>query len=211
VPRLLAAYRRGIFPWYDEGQPILWWSPAPRAVLFPADHHLARRLRRRLRQNPFCLSADLDFDGVIAACGATRADTGTWITSAMSAAYRQLHQQGFAHSVECWENDTLVGGVYGVLLGRVFFGESMFSTATDASKAALVLLMDVCRSLGVELVDCQIASAHLRSLGAVSISRPQFTALLQRWVDTPRLPGQWRRQRRWSSELVAGGSLAPPG
>jgi len=172
--RLIAAYERGIFPWYSPGQPVLWWSPDPREVLLPGEFHRSRRFARSLRTRGFEWQQDRDFAAVVAACAAPRARSpGTWITAEMSAAYCGLHQRGLAHSYEIWRENRLVGGVYGVRLGRVFFGESMFSRERDASKAALS------GALGIELIDCQLPSAHLRSLGSRAMPRWQFLRFLQ--------------------------------
>ena len=173
--RLMAAYRRGIFPWYSEGQPILWWAPDPRTVLLPDQVRISRSLRKTLKRQPFEVTVDRDFAGVIAGCAAPRPDAeGTWITGEMAQAYRRLHRLGRARSVECWQDGELVGGLYGVAIGRVFYGESMFSRATDASKVALVHL---CR-MNYDLIDCQIESDHLFRLGATTMSRDQFIARL---------------------------------
>jgi leucyl/phenylalanyl-tRNA---protein transferase len=178
--RLIAAYERGIFPWYSPGQPVLWWSPDPREVLLPRDFHRSRRLTRSLRSRGFEWQVDRDFAAVVAACAAPRARSpGTWITAEMSAAYCGLHQRGLAHSYEIWRDNRLVGGVYGVQLGRVFFGESMFSRERDASKAALAGLVARSAALGIELIDCQLPSAHLRSLGSHAMPRWQFLRYLQ--------------------------------
>lgn len=194
--RLLAAYRHGIFPWYNAGEPILWWCPDPRAVLYPAELHISRSLARNLRRGYFSFSLDQDFAGVIAACAATprRGQPGTWITAEMQAAYRELHALGHAHSLEVWQNEALAGGVYGVAVGRMFFGESMFSRARDASKAALVVLLRQLAQWGFPLLDCQIASPHLASLGSRLIPREAFLRTLAtycpqagpaRWVLDP--------------------------
>jgi leucyl/phenylalanyl-tRNA--protein transferase len=169
--RLLAAYRRGIFPWYEIGQPILWWSPDPRMVLFPEELHVSRSLRKTLRRGIFEVTFDQAFANVLDGCGAPRKEGhGTWLTDDMKRAYLCLHQQGHAHSVETWHDGKLVGGLYGVQLGRVFFGESMFSRASDASKVALAHL---CRG-NYELIDCQVESPHLRRLGARPMTRHAF-------------------------------------
>ncbi len=179
--RLLAAYERGIFPWYSDHQPILWWSPDPRMVLFPAELHVSRSLHRRLRSGFFETRVDTDFAATIRACAAPRrAGPGTWINPAMIDAYESLYAAGYCHSVETYAAGRLVGGVYGLALGGVFFGESMFSTVADASKVALVRLVEECRARGVELIDCQVASAHLASLGAREIPRRTFLADLAR-------------------------------
>jgi leucyl/phenylalanyl-tRNA--protein transferase len=183
--RLLCAYRNGIFPWFNDCQPILWWSPDPRAVLFPKDLKISRSLRKCIRHDDFELSIDRDFPGVIRACAAPRRDTReTWITSEMRAAYLRLHALDHAHSVECWADDKLVGGLYGVALGRVFFGESMFTVMPDASKVALVHL---CQQ-GFELIDCQLPSDHLARMGASSIPRQTFRSLLDRWCEGQESP-----------------------
>jgi leucyl/phenylalanyl-tRNA--protein transferase len=177
--RLMAAYARGIFPWYSPGQPVLWWSPDPREVLWPAEFHRSRSLMRALRARGISLHEDRDFSAVVSACAAPRSRSpGTWITPEMHAAYCQLHARGWAHSYEIWRGDALVGGLYGVRLGRVFFGESMFSHEPDASKAALAGLVARSGALGIELIDCQLPSAHLRSLGSRPIPRQEFLAVL---------------------------------
>ncbi len=178
--RLLAAYRRGIFPWYQAGQPILWWSPDPRCVLLPGALHLSRSLRKTLRRETFSISVDADFAGVITQC-ATAGKRGrgqTWITPEMHAAYLALHASGHAHAVECWQEGQLVGGLYGVVLGHVFFGESMFSRSRDASKAALAALVRLCPRHDIRLIDCQVANDHLASLGSELMPRDAFLARL---------------------------------
>ncbi len=199
-PRLLAAYRAGIFPWYQDDQPIMWWSPDPRAILFPAELHVSRSLRRTLRKNRFSVSIDYDFAGVVSGCADSRSESGTWITAEMASAYQALHSHGDAHSVEIWVDDNLVGGLYGVNIGRVFFGESMFSRADDASKTALVHLVAVCRDLGIQLIDCQLASGHLASLGSRQISRREFLDILQRFTQYP-TPVGWGHARRETAGL----------
>lgn len=173
--RLIKAYRQGIFPWFSEQDPILWWSPAPRMVLIPHQIRIRRSLRKVLRHGHFNITFDQAFEDVIHQCGALRQDReGTWITAPMKAAYCQLHQQGYAHSVECWQEGALVGGLYGIALGRVFFGESMFSQATDASKVALASLCYHLDQCGYQLIDCQVHSDHLERLGAQEIDRTLF-------------------------------------
>jgi leucyl/phenylalanyl-tRNA--protein transferase len=191
--RLLEAYRRGIFPWYAPGQPILWWSPDPRAVLWPGEFHVARSLARTMRNRGYELRVDTAFDAVVQRCGdrALRPE-GTWITPAMREAYGRLHELGYAHAVETWLDSRLVGGIYGVALGRVFFGESMFSESRDASKVAMARLVSELRERGIELLDCQIPSAHLASLGVRSVRRSEFVALLQQRVDVRSAPGGWQ-------------------
>jgi leucyl/phenylalanyl-tRNA--protein transferase len=177
--RLEAAYRRGIFPWYSPGQPVLWWSPDPREVLLPAEFHVSRSLARTLRRARFEYRCNSDFAGVIAACAEPRARSpGTWITPEMRAAYIALHARGLAHSAEIWRGGQLVGGVYGVRLGRAYFGESMFSRESDASKAALAGLVAQCLADGTELIDCQLPNPHLRSLGSRALPRSEFLARL---------------------------------
>jgi leucyl/phenylalanyl-tRNA--protein transferase len=182
--RLLLAYRSGIFPWYEAGQPILWWSPNPRAVLRPGDIHVSRSLRRALGANQFRITADTAFEPVLGGCAAPRRYTdATWITDEMTEAYTTLHRLGFAHSFEAWQNGRLVGGLYGVAIGRVFFGESMFARATDASKVAFVHAVRYLEARGFELIDCQVASAHLASLGARDVPRAMFLGALERLCD----------------------------
>ena len=185
APRLLEAYRRGIFPWYEAPQPVLWWSPDPRSVLFPDELHVSRSLRRTIRKNAFKLAVDRQFVRVMRACAVTRRrGAGTWIDEAMIAAYCDLHELGCAHSVEILDGGgTLVGGLYGVSLGRVFFGESMFSRVTDASKVALVALVDILRRGGFHMIDCQVENPHLNSLGARCIDRLDFERRLAQTVD----------------------------
>lgn len=177
--RLLVAYSRGIFPWYSPGQPVLWWSPDPRAVLFPGEFHLSRSLGKALRSGRYSPAIDRDFPAVVQHCAAPRARShGTWITSEMHAAYCELHRLGFAHSVEMYRESRLVGGLYGVRLGGVFFGESMFSLERDASKLALAHLVAISASNGIALIDCQLPSPHLQSLGSRSLPRARFQELL---------------------------------
>ena len=184
--RLLCAYRRGIFPWFSDGQPILWWSPNPRAVLRPDFLRMNRSLRRALRRKDFTITTDTVFDRVVQECAAPRkGQDGTWITAEMAAAYGRLHRAGHAHAVECWHGPGLAGGLYGVTIGKVFFGESMFSRVADASKVALAHLC----TLGFGLVDCQIPNPHLARLGAVEIERRRFLALLDELCEAD-LPHQ---------------------
>ncbi len=174
--RLLHAYRQGIFPWFGAGQPILWWAPDPRAVLLPAALRISRSLKKTLRREIFQVTFDQAFPRVIQACAKPRdRQNDTWITDPMIAAYCELHSRGFAHSVECWRDGALAGGLYGVAIGKVFFGESMFSGVTDASKVALAAL---CRS-GYELIDCQLPSDHLKRMGATELPRREFMHLLR--------------------------------
>ena len=191
--RLLAAYRRGIFPWYSPGQPVLWWSPDPRAVLFPDEFRCSRSLGKTLRNAGFSVSIDTDFGAVIDCCAAPRPHSlGTWITSDMRSAYIELHRLQFAYSIETRRGGELVGGLYGVRLGGVFFGESMFSRERDASKVALAHLVEVCRRNSLELIDCQLPSRHLESLGSRIVPRVQFQALLRKLI--PQEPQRLRAQ-----------------
>ena len=193
VTRLLNAYRHGIFPWYSAGQPLLWWSPDPRTVLFPTRFKVSRSLRKTLRKTAHQVTLDTAFDAVVAACAAPRgAESGTWITPAMAQAYCALHDAGYAHSVEVWQDGKLIGGLYGVALGRVFFGESMFSAVRDGSKIALAHLAGQLRDWEFAVIDCQLHTVHLQSLGAEEIPRPRFTALLRANCALPGRPGHWR-------------------
>lgn len=179
VERLVNAYRHGIFPWYAPGQPILWWCPAPRTVVYPENLHISRSMRKLIRQGRKIVTFDQDFPAVIKACAAPRRDAdGTWITTEMQDAYIALHQAGIAHSVEVWEQEQLVGGLYGVALGKVFFGESMFSKASNASKLGFITLVEQLQHWGVELIDCQMPTDHLFSLGAQSMPRDAFLQAL---------------------------------
>jgi len=190
--RLLLAYSLGIFPWYDK-PPILWFSPDPRMVIEPSQLHVARRLRRRLRQGHFALSLDTAFPRVIRACAGVRRDEGpgTWITPDMIEAYEALHELGYAHSSEAWQDGELVGGVYGVSLGAAFFAESMFHVATDASKAALTALVWQLAAWGFSLFDCQLPTPHLASLGARPWPRERFLAALESALRAPTRRGRW--------------------
>jgi len=193
--RLLEAYRHGIFPWYNPGQPILWWSPDPRAVLFPAKLKVARSLRKTLRRKDFDVTLDTAFREVMRQCALPRPGNpagGTWITPEMIEAYAVLHDRGLAHSVESWREGKLVGGLYGVAMGNAFFGESMFSRETDASKVAFVHLVRQLERWGYAFIDCQISSAHLFSLGAEEIRRHDFMTRLQQALKQPERSGRWR-------------------
>jgi leucyl/phenylalanyl-tRNA--protein transferase len=186
APRILAAYRRGIFPWYSPGQPILWWSPDPRAVVFPGELWVSRSLAKSLRNRSYRTTVDAAFARVIAQCASeSLRPEGTWISPEMSRAYACLHGLGLAHSIETWVGTELVGGLYGVALGRVFFGESMFARARDASKVALVALCRLMIERSGALIDCQMATSHLGSLGARLLRRRDFVALLEQHVDIP--------------------------
>ncbi|MFZ5509479.1 MAG: leucyl/phenylalanyl-tRNA--protein transferase [Pseudomonadota bacterium] len=190
--RLLAAYRRGIFPWYNTGEPILWWSPDPRMVLFPAEIRLSRSLRKTLAQGRFQVRLDTAFAQVVRACAEPRAgQNGTWITREMQEAYGRLHELGYAHSVESWQEERLVGGLYGVAIGRTFYGESMFTRVTDASKVALAHLCRYLERKGFAVIDCQMVTRHLASLGARPIARSRFVQGLVEWTQDGIPPGQW--------------------
>ena len=178
--RLLYAYSKGIFPWFDEGQPILWWSPDPRCVLQTGEFRTSRRMRREMRRSTASLRVNTSFAEVIRLCaGPRRSQQGTWITAQMIAAYELLHEQGWAHSIEVWDQDKLVGGMYGIAIDRMFFGESMFSETSNASKLGMLGLCEIMAESGVEMIDCQVVSAHLTTLGAVTISRREFAAHLE--------------------------------
>jgi len=180
VEWLLTAYRQGIFPWFSENEPILWWSPAPRTVLYPRRFYQSKSLQKLARQQRFEMTRNRDFEAVIAACAKDReGQAGTWINSQMIGAYIDMHQAGFAHSIECRHQGKLVGGLYGISLGKVFFGESMFSKAANASKLCLKYLVD---SGDYEMIDCQLPTEHLQSLGAIDISREEFESSLDRWT-----------------------------
>ena len=191
--RLLDAYRRGIFPWYEEPQPVLWWTPDPRSVLFPQGLHVSRSLRKTLRKDQFRLAVDQRFEQVMRRCAQLRGDgLGTWIGDDMLAAYCDLHHIGHAHSIEILNAaNELVGGLYGIALGRVFFGESMFSLEADASKVALVALVSIMNRGEFRLADCQVESEHLNSLGAINISRLDFEGHLAQTIDDAHDPGIW--------------------
>jgi leucyl/phenylalanyl-tRNA--protein transferase len=186
VKRLVEAYRRGIFPWFNEGDPILWWSPDPRTVLRPPRIHVSHSLRKRLRKHAFMVTIDHAFARVLDGCAAPRAgETGTWLSPAMRRAYKQLHAVGIAHSLEVWMDGELAGGIYGVGLGRMFFGESMFTQRTDASKIGMVSLAAQLDRWQFPLIDCQLETEHLLSLGAEAIPRRQFVAQIERLVGEP--------------------------
>lgn len=192
APRLIAAYRRGIFPWYSHGQPILWWCPDPRAVLFPEEFKTSRSLAKTIRNKGFETKFDSAFRDVIYACGSSQVRPGgTWLSPEMQTAYVSLHALGYAHCVETWHQGRLVGGLYGVAVGRVFFGESMFSVERDASKIALSRLCEELVRRGFHMIDCQMATAHLLSLGAQLIPRAQFIRQLAEHTNRDDQPGRW--------------------
>ena len=190
--RLLLAYASGIFPWFDEQQPILWWSPNPRAVIYPSELKIAKSLRSILKKGLFHVTYDTAFSQVVEACRAPRKNAqGTWITEQIQKSYNELHQQGYAHSIECWQENKLVGGLYGVTLGKLFFGESMFSFATNSSKVAFVYLVQHLASFGFPLIDCQVPNSHLESLGSTTIPRSEFKILLKHYASFPRDDAPW--------------------
>ena len=203
IARLLAAYRRGIFPWYNEDQPILWWSPDPRAVIRPDRFHMARSLARELRRGHWTWSLNRAFATVIDACGTNRGEHGTWITADMNAAFNVLHEAGYAHSVESWYDGKLAGGLYGVRLGKLFFAESMYSARTSGSKVALSGLVQLARQEGIEWIDCQLESAHLASLGMQLIPRQDFLADLPALVASGKALPDWSFEPREAAALAA--------
>ena len=191
--RLVDAYSHGIFPWFSQGDPILWWSPDPRMVLFPEELKVSRSLGKVVRRGVYETRFDTAFPEVMKACAAPRdGQGGTWIVPQMVRAYTRLHELGFAHSAESWHEGSLVGGLYGVALGKVFFGESMFTRAADASKVALVHLVERLKADGFRVIDCQQATAHLASLGAREIPRAEFAKMLQESIQYPPTGGHWR-------------------
>ena len=193
VARLVDAYARGIFPWYSAGDPVLWWSPDPRTVLFVEELHVSRSLRKRLRRRDYEVTADRAFGEVLRGCAAPRdGEDGTWLVPSMTDAYERLHAAGLAHSVEVWIDGALAGGLYGVAMGRVFFGESMFTRCTDGSKIAFVYLVAQLARWGVPLIDCQLRTDHLESLGARAIPRRDFARRVARLVQQTPIPVPWR-------------------
>jgi len=190
--RLLDAYRRGIFPWFGDEDPLLWWSPDPRMVLFVEELHISRSLRKTIRSDRFVVTADRAFSAVMTGCAEPRAEAeGTWITTEMRAAYARLAALGYAHSIEAWRDGQLVGGLYGVAIGRIFFGESMFARVPDASKVAFVTLVRHLQRWQFRMIDCQMPTAHLASLGAREIPRRDFLVEVNRAVVEPPVPAPW--------------------
>jgi len=191
--RLLLAYSMGIFPWYSEHEPLLWWSPDPRLVLFPDDFRVSKSLQKLIKKGVFKVTLDTAFDRVINECARIRRenDEGTWIVEDMIQAYCRLHDAGFAHSVETWQDDRLVGGLYGISLGRCFFGESMFARASNASKVAFVTLVEYLQNLHFDMIDCQVTTEHLLSFGAKEIPRSRFLEELKMFLRSPTLRGKW--------------------
>ena len=196
--RLLLAYSMGIFPWYSEGDPILWWSPDPRFILELDDLYISKRLARTIRQGIFDITCDTVFADVIQSCSKKRPgkEEGTWVVPEMVDAYCRLHELGFAHSIECWQEGKLVGGLYGIALGKVFFGESMFSQATNASKVALAYLVKLLRKWDFNLIDCQVKSEHLVRLGAQEITGREFRQRLQQYVTIDQKQSKWENVLR---------------
>jgi leucyl/phenylalanyl-tRNA--protein transferase len=191
--RLLLAYREGIFPWYSDGEPIIWWSPDPRFVLFPQELKVSKTTRQVINRRIFDITFDADFSGVIARCAAVkrRRQRGTWITDEMREAYTALHSLGYAHSVESWKEGRLVGGLYGVSLGKIFFGESMFTLESNASKAALVTLVRVLHSKGFKLIDSQVYTEHMERFGAREIPRSEYLKMLKECLRYETTQGSW--------------------
>ena len=191
--RLLTAYRHGVFPWYNQGEPILWWSPNPRLVLYPKSIIISKSLNKTFRKHIFKITYDQAFTHVITECAKKRKVCNeTWISPEIITAYTQLHRQGHAHSIEAWQDSTLVGGLYGISIGQVFFGESMFHTQTDSSKIAFISLVNWLYTWGYKLIDCQVHSEHLVSLGAENISRTKFIDLLNFFCEIPAFSPAWK-------------------
>ncbi|WP_250658282.1 leucyl/phenylalanyl-tRNA--protein transferase [Alkalimarinus coralli] len=196
--RIIKAYKKGIFPWFSDDQPILWWSPNPRCVIFPKKVHISRSLRKKLNKQSFTVTFDKDFPAVIQCCSDSRSEeAGTWITEDMLEAYIALHQRGVAHSVEVWQEGQLIGGLYGLSIGRCFFGESMFSYATDASKIAFVYLCKQLDSWGYSIIDCQVQNPHLLTLGAETIQRTEFQTILDNNVNAHPAQHKWAFDWEW--------------
>jgi leucyl/phenylalanyl-tRNA--protein transferase len=193
IPRLLKAYSSGIFPWYNEDEPILWWSPDPRLVLFPGELHVSRSLAKVIRKNIYEITVDMAFRDVITGCRTVHTETksGTWLVDEMLEAYISLHEHGYAHSVEAWRDGVLSGGLYGVALGKCFFGESMFSVSDNASKVAFSLFTEWLMKNGFEMIDCQVATRYLSSFGAREISRKEFLERLAAAIEKPGIMGSW--------------------
>lgn len=191
--RLLEAYRRGIFPWFSPGEPILWWSPDPRMVMFPSELRVSRSLRKTLKKGDYEICADTAFASVMRKCAAPRdGQPGTWISEEMITAYSRLYEMGLAHSVETWHDGELIGGLYGIALGKIFYGESMFSRATDASKIAFVHLVRQLARWGFGMIDCQMKTSHLASLGAREVPRAEFVQRLGLLIELPDISGRWQ-------------------
>jgi len=197
VSRLIAAYRNGIFPWFSEDDPILWWFTSPRLILAPEDLRISKRLRRYQKNSSMTLTINAAFSEVIEKCASIprRENEGTWITRQMITAYEELHRHRYAHSVECWQGSELVGGLYGIALGKVFFGESMFSEKPNCSKLALIHLVNFLKSQGYRLIDCQMTTDHLLSLGAREISGEEFQRLLEQYITSELHTGAWPHEK----------------
>ncbi|MFV1874006.1 MAG: leucyl/phenylalanyl-tRNA--protein transferase [Oleiphilus sp.] len=189
--QILLAYRSGIFPWYSEEQPVLWWSPDPRCIIYPNQVHISRSLKKHNKQHQPRLTFDSHFAQVIRHCARLDSEEGTWITAEMEEAYIALHEAGYAHSVEVWENNTLIGGLYGIAMGQCFFGESMFSLAPNASKIAFAYLCRQLEKWNYQIIDCQVDNPHLRTLGAITIPRKTFLEQLERSVNKPARKHEW--------------------
>lgn len=203
--RLLLAYRMGIFPWYSENEPILWWSPDPRLVLYPSELKISKSLKKTIKKQRFEITADEAFESVIKACAQsrTRMQEGTWIVDDMIAAYCSLHESGLAHSVEAWQEGKLAGGLYGVSLGGCFFGESMFTRISNASKVAFVALVEHLKQLNFNLIDCQVTTTHLLSFGAREIPRAQFLKELEKSLESPTIKNKWSFSNHPASDLIS--------
>lgn len=199
--RLIEAYRRGIFPWFNEDQPILWWSPDPRAVIYPECFHMSRSLARTVRQKDWEYSLNQSFPDVIHGCATNRGEYGTWITPDMQSAYASMHKLGYAHSVESWYQGQLAGGIYGLRLGDVFFGESMYSDVSGGSKVAISGLIQICLDAGIKMLDCQLPSPHLQTLGMVELPRQEFLAILAREITATNSNSGWNFSPRAAAEL----------
>ena len=200
---LLAAYGQGIFPWFDDDDgPILWWSPDPRAVIEPGAMRVSRSLAKTIRRGDFVVTMDRDFHQVVAQCALTRRDSGTWITPRMLKAYQALHVAGYAHSVEVWAEESLVGGLYGVSLGEMFFGESMFSCANDASKVAFAALHAALAAWDFRCIDCQLPNPHLSSLGVIPVPRSAFLRLIADNQQQPTRRGAWQLPAHWQEAAL---------
>jgi leucyl/phenylalanyl-tRNA---protein transferase len=209
--RLILSYREGIFPWFSEGEPPLWWSPDPRFVLFPDEIHVSGSMKKVLKRGVFCVTFDCSFRDVIAGCRRQHrpGQAGTWITEEMEEAYCRLHERGIAHSVETWRDGELAGGLYGVSLGHCFFGESMFTRVDNASKAALIHLCGFLQERGFSLLDCQVYTPHLQSLGARMIPRRRFLAILRESLRAPTREGSWNEEAAFSSAREAAAAVHP--
>ena len=201
--RLLTAYSKGIFPWFSQGEPIYWWSPAPRMLLYPEKLHISKSMRPLIHKNAFSVAVDTVFEQVILACrnSSRSGQFGTWITEGMVEAYLKLHELGFAHSIEVWQNKNLIGGLYGISLGKTYFGESMFSKVSNASKYGFIFLVQALNRLNFDMIDCQIKSDHLLSLGAEEVSREKFDQLLQESMKEEDLRGSWTNIAEFSSSI----------